>query len=128
MAIFRAILPFFFLCQFATGQMARMEPPNWWVGMKNTALQLMVHAKNIAQCTPSLATYEGGPYLKGFHKGSSQNYLFLDLVVPPTSKEGVLDIVFSNAENEDSITYQYELKTRTTLRTTMASIALMPFI
>ncbi len=33
----------------------RIEPPHWWVGMRNTSLQLMLHAPGIADARPTLA-------------------------------------------------------------------------
>ena len=32
----------------------RVEPTNWWVGMKNENLQLMVYGENINQLKPVL--------------------------------------------------------------------------
>ena len=65
----------------------RVEPPNWWVGMRDTSLQLMLHAPGIADAKPTLAPYPGVT-LKGSHRAASPNYLFVDLDVTPAAKPG----------------------------------------
>ena len=54
-----------------------LEPPSWWVGMKQGRLQLMVHGEQIADLTPSL-TYPGVT-LRDVTRVASKNYLFSDL-------------------------------------------------
>jgi len=36
----------------------RVEPPNWWVGMKNDSLQLLVHHDKIGNYKPGIS-YKG---------------------------------------------------------------------
>ncbi|MBI3349973.1 MAG: glycoside hydrolase family 13 protein [Burkholderiales bacterium] len=67
----------------------RVEPPNWWVGMRDTSLQLMLHGSGIADARPSLAPYPGVT-LKASHRASSPNYLFVDLDIAPGAKPGDL--------------------------------------
>jgi len=67
----------------------RVEPPNWWVGMRNTSLQLMLHVPGIADAKPTLAPYPGVT-LKASHRASSANYLFVDLDIAPNAKPGEL--------------------------------------
>jgi len=55
----------------------RIDPPNWWTGMKNPGLQLLVYGKNISETNASF-TYEGVE-LKQTQRVESPNYLFLDL-------------------------------------------------
>ena len=45
----RILLSFFLLGPLGNiyCQINRVEPPFWWIGMKNTELQLMVYGKNI---------------------------------------------------------------------------------
>jgi neopullulanase len=70
-----------------------VEPPNWWVGMRDTSLQLMLHGPGIAEARPALAPYPGVT-LKGSHRASSANYLFIDLDIAPGAQPGelVLDL------------------------------------
>lgn len=69
----------------------RVEPPNWWVGMRDTSLQLMIHGAGIADAQPALAPYPGVT-LKASHRATSPNYLFVDLDVAPTAQPGELTL------------------------------------
>lgn len=67
----------------------RVEPPNWWVGMRDTSLQLMLHGRGIADARVTLAPYPGVT-LKGSHRAASDNYLFIDLDIAPATQPGTL--------------------------------------
>ncbi|MDB2462538.1 cyclomaltodextrinase N-terminal domain-containing protein, partial [Algibacter sp.] len=87
----------------------RVEPPNWWVGFKNTALQLLVKHPNISQATPEIS-YQGIS-IKQVHKADSENYLFIDLHIDPNAQAGKFNIIFKQEYKNDLI-HTYELKTR----------------
>ncbi|TCI94941.1 glycoside hydrolase family 13 protein [Tenacibaculum sp. M341] len=88
----------------------RVEPPNWWIGFKDTSLQLLVKEENISKATPKIE-YQGVS-IQNITKGKSPNYLFLDLVIEKTTSAGKFDIVFS-FENGTEKKHTYELKKRT---------------
>lgn len=69
----------------------RVEPPHWWVGMRDTSLQLMLHGSGIAEAKPTLAPYPGVT-LKASHRATSPNYLFVDLDIAPEAKPGELSL------------------------------------
>lgn len=69
-----------------------LEPPSWWLGMKQAQLQLMVHGENIADLTPGL-DYPG-VQLKGVTRVASRNYLFLDLEIDAVAGPGEIRIEF----------------------------------
>ncbi|OYT90870.1 MAG: alpha-amlyase [Burkholderiales bacterium PBB3] len=79
--------------QSAATQVTRIEPPNWWVGMKSPALQLMVHGERIAELSPSLRY--PGVRLLGVQKTDNPNYLFINLQISPQAKPGTVPLVFS---------------------------------
>ncbi len=87
----------------------RVEPPNWWVGLKNSKLQLLVKEENIKNWTPEIS-YPGVTIVK-VHKGTSPNYLFIDLNISEIAKSGKFDIIFKN-ERRDEKVHTYELKSR----------------
>lgn len=60
-------------------QLAKVEPPCWWSGMKNS-LQLMVNGPEISRYDVS---FEGlkGVKVSEIHKADSPNYLFVDVAV-----------------------------------------------
>ena len=105
----------FLLCAFGTtvttaAQIHHVEPLNWWVGMKNPNLQLLIHGTDIGETTPYIK-YTGVTIQK-VTKGDSKNYLFLDLVIDATAIPGTINISFKKAGKEvDS--YRYPLLKRT---------------
>ena len=90
-------------------QIERMEPPNWWVGLKNTELQLLVKQDKISEAQPEIS-YQGVT-IKKVSKGESPNYLFIDLNIAESTKAGTFNIVFK-LKSGKSITQSYELKSR----------------
>lgn len=85
----------------------RVEPPNWWIGMENTELQLLVYGENISTAKPNIS-YEGVT-INSVTKLESANYLFINLTIDKTAKEGVFKIIF-NSNNDKKLAYNYELK------------------
>lgn len=83
-------------------------PSHWWVGMKNSALQLMVHKKDIGTSSVSLAPYPGVKLVRSYVP-ENKNYYFLDLTIEPGTKAGKLQLVFKGSS---STTLSYELKQR----------------
>ncbi len=90
-------------------KLERVEPAFWWTGMKNPKLQLVVHGNNIASRSVNLVY--PGVKLRAVHKVENPNYLFLDLEIAPSTKNGSFPIVFS-ASGQVDLAFKYELKTR----------------
>lgn len=107
-------IPFILICflflQTAFPQVAidHVEPPFWWSGMKNNALQLMIHGKDIGKTTASLE-YKGVKIKEASAAGA--DYLFLDLWIANGADPGTVSISF---KGKDSVvaTCKYELKAR----------------
>lgn len=78
-------------------------PSNWWVGMKNPKLQLMVKGANIAENNFSI-NYPGVKLVK-VNKVENRNYVFLDLQVTPAARPGTLQIRMSNPNGSGSIPF-----------------------
>jgi glycosidase len=87
----------------------RIEPANWWVGMKNTKLQLIVHGNQIAARNVTI-NYPGVTLLKT-NKVENPNYLFLDLEISPATQPGTFPIRFEK-KGAKAIIFNYELKAR----------------
>ncbi len=88
----------------------RVEPPNWWIGFKDTTLQLLINEPNIGKATPSIQY--AGVRIKKVHQADSPNYLFLDLEINATAAAGQFDIEFT-FPNQVKKTHTYLLKERT---------------
>lgn len=111
-AIKYSILLALFCVHLVTAQIERIEPPNWWLGMQNDTVQLLVYGKNIAEFTPSILSCQDCVNLLDYYKADNPNYLFLDVFIPETSVMLDFPINFSNAKTEKSFSYNYELKRR----------------
>lgn len=87
----------------------RVEPPNWFIGFKDTSLQLLVKEDNIGTATPEISY--NGVSINKVHKAKSPNYLFIDLDIVSSTKSGKFDITF-NFDDGSKKTHTYELKQR----------------
>lgn len=106
-----------FICVFliltftaVQAQIERVEPPNWWIGFANKQVQLLVKAPNIVERTAEI-NYPGVELIK-VSKGSSPNYLFLDLSISDQSEPGKVRISFKKSDS-DTWYYNYPLDKRT---------------
>lgn len=88
-----------------------VEPMNWWVGMHNSNLQLLIHAQNIAQCRPEIDY--AGVTIKGITLTDNANYMFVNLEIAPDAKPGKFDIRFMK-DGKQKASHTYELKARET--------------
>ncbi|MFZ2324094.1 MAG: alpha-amylase family glycosyl hydrolase [Ignavibacteriaceae bacterium] len=111
----KIFLFFFVLLRFAVAQefsIERIEPPNWWAGMKYDTVQVMIYGKNIsdAEIYPSHI----GAQIIGVHKAESPNYLFIDLTINKQLDSTVnYEIGFSKKGYDTVITfpiYQKEVR------------------
>lgn len=105
----------------------RVEPMNWFTGMKSQQLQLLVHGNNIAAREVSI-NYPGVQLVK-VSKVENPNYLFIDLNIDASAKPGKFDIGFSsNQKKEKKLTYAYELKEKNTSTTRAQGVTNKDFI
>lgn len=80
-----------------------IEPPSWWVGMKNPELQLMIYGKDISsyevKCNSNSVT------IKDIIKTSNPNYLFIDIVIDESAQAGTLDFIFTKKGKTYKVPY-----------------------
>jgi glycosidase len=95
---------------FAQSKLERIEPMNWWVGMHNPKLQLLIHGNQIAGYEVRI-DYPGVKLLE-VHKVENPNYLFADLEISATAKAGKMTIGFF-LNGKKRFENVYELKDRT---------------
>ncbi len=84
---------------------SRVEPPNWWAGMKNTSLQLMLYGENIGDL--DVRVDDQNITVDKVNKVDNFNYLFVDLIISPETSPGafVIRLVNSDNYNVEIITY-----------------------
>ena len=104
---FRAFLIVILLAGISSAQqfsIERIEPPNWWVGMKHDTVQIMVYGKNLSDV--ELYPQHGPIEIINVHKAESPNYLFIDLAISPEIKtEYNFEIGFSKGNQDTVIKY-----------------------
>lgn len=88
----------------------RINPTNWWVGMKNQNLQILVYGKNISKAKVSLKPYAGVKLLKT-QKVENPNYVFIDLDITKAAKAGNLQFIFENGTESSTVNYELRLRT-----------------
>ncbi|GIV46109.1 MAG: neopullulanase SusA [Ignavibacterium sp.] len=97
----------FYLVSFSFPQkfnVERIEPPNWWFGLKTDTIQILIYGKNLgnAEIYPS----HRGATVIDYHKTESPNYLFVDLVVDNSINENLnFEIGLATNEYDTVITF-----------------------
>lgn len=89
----------------ADSQITRIEPANWWVGMKYNQVELLVHGDNIGANTPAV-NYPGVNIIN-IKKSDSPNYLFVTIDIAATTKPGKFPIEFArDGQIQSRVDYQ----------------------
>ncbi len=102
----------------------RVNPTNWYVGMKNPTLQLLVYGTNIKGS--KLTINYAGVTVEKVNEVENPNYLFVDLRIAPETKAGIFMIELTKTiqvavkakkpkfvDQLIKTTQPYELKART---------------
>ena len=82
-----------FIFNFLNAQkIERVDPPNWWVGMQMSKLQIMMYGDNLASLDPKIDSE--GVKLIAVDRVENKNYIFLTLQISKTAKPKNVDIDF----------------------------------
>ena len=90
-------------------QIQHVEPLDWFIGMKNQHLQLLINGNNVGELLPVI-NYSGVTITK-VTRGDSKNYLFIDLFISNITKPGSFVIKFMGS-GKSIYTYNYTLHDR----------------
>ena len=66
-------------------------PPNWWVGMENPLLEIMLHEKDVARFNEASVT-QAGISVEYVKREANPNYLFVGLRIGPGTKPGSFEL------------------------------------
>ena len=102
-----ALLPLFSEAQTAAS-IDRVNPTNWWVGMKNPSVQVLVHGPGAGTLAYSVS-YPGVKLVKT-NTVENPNYAFLDLMIAPTAKPGRIQII--GKKGSQTVTQTWEIRAR----------------
>ena len=94
----------------ATPSVSRIDPPHWWVGMKDTQLQLQVYGKDIRAAVPEI-DYPGVRIDSVARLDGSANWQYIYLNISPEARPGKMKITWRDGRKR--ISRNYDLKART---------------
>jgi glycosidase len=97
----------------ASGQttvLKKVEPASWWVGMKNTQLQILLYGDKLADWNVDL-NYPGVSISKTL-RVSNPNYIFLYVNIAASTQPGDLKINFRKDKKQFSHTYALKSRQR----------------
>ncbi|MGB5894513.1 MAG: cyclomaltodextrinase N-terminal domain-containing protein, partial [Ignavibacteriaceae bacterium] len=86
----------------------KIEPPNWWAGMKWNNVQLMVYGENLEDVWVSIPS--SGINVTSTFSSVSSNYLFVDIQIPADLTAGDYEIIFS--KGNDVLKHNYSILNR----------------
>ncbi|HEX9658606.1 MAG TPA: alpha-amylase family glycosyl hydrolase, partial [Bacteroidota bacterium] len=79
----------------------RVEPPNWWVGMRQDTLQLMIEGRDLRDITVSSSS-AGVSIVRVV---SSPKYAFVDILLEKNLDSGRIDLNLKNDRTSTAISY-----------------------
>lgn len=91
----------------AAQKIDRIEPTNWYVGMKNPSVQLMVYGKDIRSA--EVSTNYPGVKIDSLVRLDSPNYLLVYMNIND-AQPGTMKLCFKTGKNKTNV--NYELKAR----------------
>ena len=87
----------------------KIEPPNWWIGMKHNQVELLVYGEDIATYSPSINNEF--IKLKEVKKTDNKNYVFLTFDFSKATA-GTFKIDFKKKGRRNNFSVNYKLKER----------------
>ncbi len=87
----------------------RVEPANWWVGLKRNRVEVLVQYPQLSSFEVKLGKSKGVKLVK-VEKANSPNYQFLTLEIDPKALAQVVPLVFT--KGIEIVSYPFELRAR----------------
>lgn len=100
------LLPLLLVLQCALAQspvVIRIDPPNWWIGMKTSKIQLMLYGEHLANI--AVRSSSEGVSVSKVYRVDNPSYGFIDIAVSPTAKVGPHRLTITNSSGTTSIAY-----------------------
>ncbi|MBI9072879.1 MAG: cyclomaltodextrinase N-terminal domain-containing protein [Melioribacteraceae bacterium] len=81
----------------------KIEPPNWWIGMKTSTIQLMVYGKNLNSVS---AEFENSAIkVLGINEVENSAYTFIDIEIPSDLKADTYKLKLKSNAGETEIDF-----------------------
>ncbi|MDN3638222.1 glycoside hydrolase family 13 protein [Simiduia curdlanivorans] len=84
----------------------RIDPPNWWAGMHNQDVQLLIHGEGIGGYEVKLDSTDVS--LQAVDSTDNANYLFATLKISPSFNKEFVTLKFEKP-GQEAIAYQYPI-------------------
>lgn len=81
----------------------RIDPPNWWVGMKTSTIQLMIYGERLSGI--SARSTSGTVSVRKVHHIENPSYAFIDIGISPTAKPGANTLILTNSSGRTAIVF-----------------------
>ena len=91
----------------AAQKIDRIEPTNWYVGMKNPSVQLMVYGKDIRSA--EVSTNYPGVKIDSLVRLDSPNYLLVYMNIKD-AQPGTMKLCFKTGKNKTNVNYQLKAR------------------
>ncbi len=99
-----AALLFFSIVSLAQSiSINRIDPPNWWVGMKHNKIQLMVYGSNLNNVSASFD--DAKIKVTKVHKIKNASYAFIDIEIPSNLTPKDYQIILTRGKEKSSFTF-----------------------
>lgn len=96
----------------AAPKLSHMHPLNWWSGMQNPELQVLLHGDNIGDCTVTLTQAQNVSLMR-VEKVTNPNYLFVYLDLRYAPSQTFNFVLTKPGQKKAYLTQPFELKERT---------------
>ena len=96
-------------------------PTHWWTGMKHNQVQLIIHGEGLGAITSVSTSYPGVKVLK-LHKAENPRYLFVDILIGPETRPGILNFTLSGSGSKKLLAYTLKKKSTANGRTRVKGV------
>ena len=81
----------------------KIEPPNWWTGMKWNQVQLMIYGENLKGVSAKFS--DSRIKVKKVHKIENESYAFIDIIIPKNLPGGNYTLTLSKGKEKLNVDY-----------------------
>ncbi|MBM2841173.1 MAG: Alpha-amylase [Bacteroidetes bacterium] len=102
----RILIAVFIVNQLSFAQqpaVRRVDPPNWWVGMKTNVVQLMIYGNHLSEISAKSKSTDLS--VKKVHRIGNPGYAFIDIVISQNARAGNHELILKNPSGTTTISY-----------------------